>query len=116
MTLTFGQRMLRVEDGMRGVVGYNGPELRILYQDRGEERIALKKEIWVVDDLKPGPLVPSERLIIAAWADRALECIERNKPHPTWIAPTEVRVPYDPELVRVITEYLAERETRPAQS
>jgi hypothetical protein len=109
-----GQRMVRLEDGQQGVVAQNGPELRIIYIDRGEERIALKSEKWAPDELTPGPLLHAERYIIAAYADRALRAYERNEPHRTWETVRESYEPYDRGLMRVIMDYLSARETRPA--
>ena len=51
--LTVGARMVRQDDGMRGVVelvtiSVDGKyaEPRVVYVDRGEKRIAPKKERW----------------------------------------------------------------------
>ncbi len=112
--LTFGQRMVRVSDGMKGHVMQDGPELRIVYLDRGEERLASKAENWVEDELEPGPLRPSERFLIAATCDRALRAYEKNEPHKYWeTIPLTYRA-YDEGLMEVIDEYLSQRETRAA--
>ena len=109
-----GQRMVRVNDGQRGVVAQNGPELRILYLDRGNERLALKSEKWVPDELKPGPLRAEEIYLIALHADRALQAHELNQPHKWWEKPALTDVPYDPGLIAVIRDYLQSRETKTA--
>ena len=109
-----GQRMVRLDDGQRGVVAQNGPELRIMYLDRGEERLALKSEKWLPDELKPGPLRAEERYLIALYADRALRAYELNEPHRYWEKPALTDVPYDPGLVEAITGYLTRRPTRAA--
>jgi len=114
MTLIFGQRMVRLDDGMQGTVAQDGPELRIVYLDRGEERMAAKSERWRVDELVPGPLRPSERFLIAATCDRALRAYECNEPHKYWeTIPLTYRA-YDEGLMDVIDEYLIRRETLPA--
>lgn len=111
--MILGQRMVRVADGQRGVVAQNGPELRIVYLDRGSERVALKSEKWVPDDFKPGPLLRDEAFIIAQYADRALKAYERHEPHKVW-EPIVLGQFYDEGLVNVIVEYLSARETRAA--
>lgn len=115
--MKLGQRMVRLDDGMKGVVAQNGPELRIIYQDRGEERMALRSERWVPDELHPGPLRAEEKATIAWYADRALEAYEQNKPLKFWEKPDvhndEV---YDEGLVEVIMGYLTSRETLPADT
>lgn len=113
MTLTLGQRMVRLSDGMKGVVQQNGPELRIAYLDRGEELMAAKSEKWAVDELKPGPMLYTERLLIALHADRALRCLERHEPMKWWDSLDSGDV-YDPALVSLIIVYLERRETRTA--
>ncbi len=112
--MKLGDRMVRTDDGMRGVVAQNGPELRVVYIDRGEERIALKSEKWTLDAIQPGPLLHSERFIIAIHADRTLRAYERHEPLKFWEPLKETYVPYDQGLVDVILDYLGERTTRPA--
>ena len=112
--MKLGQRMVRVDDGMKGTVSQNGPELRIVYNDRGEERIALRSERWVPDELKPGPLRSEEMATIAWYADRALRAFERNEPLRYWEPADIDETPYDEGLTRVIIDYLAARETLPA--
>lgn len=112
--LVFGQRMVRLDDGQKGAVAQHGPELRIVYTDRGEERLALKSEKWAPDELVPGPLLMVERYIIAAHADRALRAIERHEPLKSWEKLSETHEPYDRELVSVIVDYLGRRATRAA--
>lgn len=115
--MKLGQRMVRLDDGMKGVVAQNGPELRIMYVDRGEERMALRSERWVPDEIHPGPLREEEKATVAWYADRALEAYEKNQPLKFWEKPDlENNVPYDIGLVEVIRDYLASRETLPADS
>lgn len=112
--MKLGQRMRRLEDGQRGVVAQNGPELRIVYVDRGEERMALKSEKWVPDEIRPGPLRDEEKLAVAIVADRALRAYEKNEPHKFWETLDQNAPAYDPGLVRLIVDYLTSRETLPA--
>jgi hypothetical protein len=112
--MKLGQRMVRLDDGMRGVVALNGPDLRVVYVDRGEERVAPKTEKWAPDEIKPGPLLQAEIHVIALYADRALRAYERNEPHRFWETPKMSDEPYDSGLVRVIADYLGSRETRTA--
>lgn len=109
-----GERMLRVADGQKGVVVQNGPELRIMYLDRGSERLALKSEKWVPDELKPGPLRPEEVYLVALHADRVLQALETNSPFKWWEKPALTDAPYDKGLIEAIQAYLMSRETRPA--
>lgn len=108
--MKLGERMLRLDDGQRGVVAMNGPELRIVYTDRGEERLAAKSEKWAPDELRPGPLRAEERVLVALYADRALRAIERHEPHKTWEPPSLDAEAYDRGLVHAIVAYLSDRE------
>ena len=114
MSLVLGARMIRVADGQRGVVAQNGPELRILYLDRGEERLALRSEQWVLDELKPGPIRAEEAHLVALYADRALRAYECNEPLKWWEKPALTDVPYDTGLIEVVAAYLVSRQTRTA--
>lgn len=114
MSLVLGQRMVRLDDGQKGVVAQNGPELRIVYNDRGEERIALKSEKWRPDVIEPGPLRDVEKMLIALHADRALRAYERHEPLKFWDTPTGDSEVYDIGLIAHILAYLTERQTRPA--
>jgi hypothetical protein len=112
--MTPGKRMVRLNDGQRGVVCQNGPELRIVYLDRGSERIAAKSEKWEPDELKPGPLRDEEMYLVALYADRALRAYECNEPLRYWEKPALTDVPYDAGLLRVVREYISSRVTRAA--
>ena len=112
--MKFGQRMVRLEDGMRGTVGRNGPELRIMYLDRGEERMAAKSERWSPDELVPGPLREEEQVLIALHADRALRAYERHEPLKSWEEVHASTAPYDEGLFEVIVSYLMARTSRAA--
>lgn len=112
--LVFGQRMIRLDDGTRGTVGRNGPELRIMYLDRGEERLASKSELWKRDVIEPGPLREEEQVLVALHADRALRAYERNEPLKSWEQVQASTKPYDEGLFDVIIGYLMNRKTRPA--
>lgn len=117
MSLVVGQRMVRTDDGMRGVVelvtvpGYDLEEKRIVYFDRGESRLAGKREVWEVEKTPPRKLRTEERLKVAVAADRMLLALERNEPHKwwDWNSLTSIRDLHDPELVRLIDDYLAKR-------
>lgn len=113
--MRLGDRMVRIEDGQKGIVAQNGPELRIVYQQFGEERIASKRERWVPDEIEPGPLRHEEKATIAWHADHALMAIERHEPFGWWRVPNLDAVPYDAGLVRVIIDYLSARATRSAE-
>jgi hypothetical protein len=112
--MKLGQRMVRLEDGMRGVVAQNGPELRIVYVDRGEERMANKSERWSLDELRPGPLREEEQVLIALHADRALRAYERHEPLKSWEEVHAATAPYDEGLFNVIVQYLMARTSRAA--
>jgi hypothetical protein len=112
--LVFGQRMIRLEDGKKGLVIQSGPELRVMYFDRGEERIAMKSERWVPDELNPGPLREEEQVLIALHADRALRAYERNEPLKSWEQVSVASDPYDQGLFDIILAYLTNRKTRAA--
>lgn len=113
--MKLGQRMIRLDDGMKGVVAQDGAELRIVYVDRGEERMARRSEKWVPDELHPGPLRAEEKMTIAWWADRALQAYETNTVLKHWERPDlDAFEVYDEGLLRVILDYLESRETLPA--
>ena len=112
--MKLGQRMIRLDDGMKGVVALNGPDLRVVYVDRGEERIASKGERWKPDELVMGPLRSEEIAMIALHADRALRAFERHEPLKSWEHLDTQAIPYDAGLVLAITDYLSQRTTRSA--
>lgn len=108
--------MVRLDDGMRGTVeivtipGVDLPDKRIVFEDRGEKRIASKTEKWVSAEPPPMPLRAEEKFLVAMWADGALRAIEKNEPHKTWEKPRLSDEPYDSELVLAILSYLSQRE------
>lgn len=115
MTLVVGTRMVRVEDGMRGVVevqqDWDGKaSAAIFYYDRGELMRAKKNEIWEPEMTPPKKLTDEEIERVARMADAQLRSLERHEPfswwkaNPCWLEPT-----HDPGLVEVITEYLKRR-------
>ncbi len=114
MSLVFGQRMVRLDDGMKGVVIQDGPDLRVAYLLHGEQLIAPKSEKWVADELKPGPMQPVERFMVAACADRALRAYECNEPHKYWETIPLTYKPYDAAFMEAVENYLEQRETRAA--
>ena len=112
--MILGQRMVRLSDGVKGVVQQNGPELRIVYLDRGEELMAPKSEKWEPDELPPMPLRDEEIARITWFADRALRAYERHEPLKWWSEPEIPFQPYDEGLIGVMVSYLLERRARPA--
>ena len=113
-----GEQMVRVDDGMRGVVervempqapGYT--ELRIVYTDRGERRLAGKREKWEPVTSPPKKLRPDEILAVASIADRLLRAIEKNEPSKwwEWSADAKNSPTHDPVLVDLIIDYLEKR-------
>lgn len=117
MSLVAGQRMIRTDDGMRGVVelvtipGYELQELRITYTDRGEKRIAGKRETWSVDHGLPRKLDPSEQVRVALCADNLLRAFDKNEPAKWWLGFDSPHPggPHDPELVSLIVRHLQKR-------
>lgn len=112
-----GKQMVRVDDGMRGVVELvempNAPgyvESRIVYTDRGERRIAGKREKWEPVVAPPRKLRAEEIALVAATADERLRALDTHQVYRWWDAVhAGPREAYDPELVRVITEHLSKR-------
>lgn len=112
-----GQRMVRADDGMRGWVelvtipGFERQELRIAYVDRGEKRIADKREKWDDEVAPPRKLSPEEILAIAGVADRMLRAIEKHEPSKWWEWSHDARAlpAHDPVLVDLLIGYLEKR-------
>lgn len=99
--------MVRVDDGMRGVVELVEGENRIVYVDRGERLVAPKREKWVAEETRRPPLRHEEILEVAMQADRALRAIDKHEPL-RWWEPARGQI-YDQGLVQVITDYLENR-------
>ncbi len=114
MSLVAGARMVRTDDGMKGVVelitlpGYELQELRITYVDRGEKRIAGKRESWSVEQAPPRKLRDEEMMLVAISADRMLEALDKNLPTKWWETPSGGRY-HDTKLCDVIIRYLEQR-------
>lgn len=115
MSLVVGQRMVRQDDGMRGVVELvdvtasgNYQEPRVVYMDRGEKRIAPKKEKWEVEAPPPRKLRTEEIHYIAHHADRVLAAIDDNAPIKWWedVRPQHA---HDKVLFNLICDYLSKR-------
>ncbi len=116
MSLVAGARMVRTDDGMRGVVelvtipGYELKELRITYIDRGEKRIAGKRETWTVETDPPRKLRDEEIMRVAVAADRVLRSLDKNEPILWWRTDGLVTDDqHDPELVSLIVGHLVKR-------
>lgn len=107
--ISYGARMVRVEDGQMGVMQEHQGELRIFYEDRGEQLIAPKREKWEVFDPAPGRMREEEKLRVALVADRYLRSLVRHEPHRYWEPIDEGAEPFDAGLVKVIVEYLSTR-------
>lgn len=116
MSLVVGQRMVRTDDGMRGTVqlvsmpGFEQyEELRIVYFDRGEKRIAGKREVWEPEKTPPRKLRDEEIAAVAGAADMALRAFDQNELMPWWKLGMAPRAFHDPKLVALITDYLSKR-------
>lgn len=115
--LTVGQRLVRADDGMKGQVelvampGFEQyEELRIVYMDRGEKRIAGKREVWQPEQLPPRKLRSEEILTIASFTDQLLRSIDRNEPTKWWEWGFKYEGPYhDLALATLIIDYLEKR-------
>ena len=109
--LRAGRQMVRVDDGQRGVVELDEHgSARIAYVDRGEKRVAGRREVWVDADPPPAPLRAEEKLEIALHADRALRAVEKHEPLKFWEKVRMSDEPYDSGLVMAILAYLSERD------
>lgn len=115
MSLVVGQRMVRTDDGMRGTVELTAmpgfeqyEELRIVYFDRGEKRIAGKREVWEPEKTPSRKLRTEELLRVAHAADRALEAIDKNAPEKWWDTAPRPQL-HDVELFNLILAHLAKR-------
>ncbi len=115
--LTVGQKMVRTEDGMKGqveIVAMPGfeqyEELRIVYTDRGERRLAGKREVWEPEQEPPRKLRAEEILTIASFTDQLLRSIDRNEPTKWWEWGYKREEPYhDLALATLIIGYLEKR-------
>jgi hypothetical protein len=113
-----GQRMIRTDDGMRGTVelvqvpGFVSEfERRVVYLDRGEKRVAGKREVWEAEKDPPRRLRDEEIQRVASAADRALRALDKNEPVRWW--QSDIRrgsdEQHDHALVTLITDYLRKR-------
>lgn len=115
--LTVGQQMVRVDDGMRGTVELvpvpgleQHTEKRIVYLDRGEPRVAPKREAWEPVTPPPKKLRPEEILTIASFTDQLLRSIDKNEPTKWWEWGYKREEPYhDIGLATLIIDYLEKR-------
>lgn len=116
MIFPVGTRVVRLDDGMKGTVEMTTLpglekyyEARIVYNDRGERRVASKNERWEAETQPRGNLRQEEAMLVAMAADRQLEAIERHMPDRHW-EPLGARYSvYDPKLVEIIVGYCLER-------
>ena len=107
--ISYGARMVRVEDGQMGVMQEHQGELRIFYEDRGERLVASKAEKWDVFEPGGGPLRDEEKRLVALTADKVLRAIVRNEPSKLWEPVDPDAAAFDEGLVRVVVEYLGTR-------
>jgi len=115
VSLVAGARMVRADDGMRGVVelvampGFEQyEELRIVYTDRGERRLAGKREVWEPEQAPPRKLREEEIALVALAADQQLRALDSHSAFRWWEMSASL-VPHDPSLIRAVTEYLQKR-------
>lgn len=112
MSLPVGQRMVRADDGMKGTVelvtipGFEHQEPRITYVDRGEKRIAGKREVWEPVKDPPRQLLPEEIERVAAAADTMLRNIDHNELFQWWKFGGIPGKWHDDGLRRIICDYL----------
>ncbi len=104
--MILGQQMLRVDDGMKGLVVQHETGLRIAYVEMGEQRFAGKGEKWEPVTKPPRKLRLEEMYSIARRSDIALQAVERNEPERWWVVESK---PYDQGLINVIVSYLKGR-------
>lgn len=110
--MNVGDKMVRVDDGMKGVVTLTEGDIqRIAYMDHGEVRIAGKGEKWEPSQTVPRKLRREEMLLVGRYADAALRSLDRHEPMRLWEVGLEFtpRPTYDPDLVDLIVDYLAGR-------
>jgi hypothetical protein len=112
--------MIRTDDGMRGTVelvqvpGFVSEfERRVVYLDRGEKRVAGKREVWEAEKDPPRRLRDEEIQRVAVAADRALRALDKNEPARWWQIDARLGVgadeQHDHELVTLITDHLRKR-------
>lgn len=107
--LVVDTRMIRVDDGKKGLVVEDNGEKVIVYLEHGEPLVAGKREKWIPDEPPRLRLRVEEKLEVALWADRALEAIEKHEPFKTWEKTELSREPYCPELVLSILNFFTLR-------
>jgi len=101
-----GAKMIRDDDGKIGEVRQDGEFLRVFYLDRGEVRVADRKEKWSELEGPPNKLRPEEIAEVAATADRCLRAMEEHRPFLAW---EKTALMHDAGLVEVVTRYLSNR-------
>lgn len=107
--LVLGSKMIREDDGQRGEVALIEGERRIVYEDRGEQRVAPKKERWFASQDPTQKLRATEIIEVALFADRALRSIDNHVPHRYWEKPALADGIHDQGLFDLITGYLQKR-------
>ena len=108
-----GQSMIRVLDGMKGVVTMTEGDIpRIAYMEHGELRHAAKGEKWEPVQFPPRKLRIEEMKLVARYADSALRSLVNNEPMRLWEVGHSFhgqRPTFDPDLYDLIVEYLEAR-------
>src|SRR5690606_40142452 len=99
----------RIDDGMMGEVRLQNGEPRIVYLDRGQLRVAERKEQWEPVKQAPNRLRPEEIAEVARAADRTLRALDQHQPIPFWFPVRPDEPVYDEGLVSIISRYLPER-------
>lgn len=106
-----GTRVIRIADGMRGVVEWvheglvGSGALRVVFVDRGERMTSPRTQgVWVAEPLPDGRLRQAEMIQVAIAADRELKAIMLHEPLKPW----EPHGPeyFDSGLAGVILNYL----------
>lgn len=110
-----GEPMLRLGDGMQGIVEeveeYGQRRLAIVYLDRGERVIAGKQEQWTLSGPPLPPLREEEKRAVGLIADEMLRSLVKHKPMQWWnLKRLEKGVPFDPRLVQLIVDYLGKKQ------
>lgn len=102
--------MLRLSDGQRGTVALIDGERRVVYDDRGSQVVAPKREQWQVETEPTQKMRAAEIIEVALYADRALRAIDTHTTHRYWEKPSlAADGVHDQGLFDLITAYLQQR-------
>ena len=109
MTLVLGAKMYRLDDGKRGTVAMIEGERRVVYDDRGDQVVAPKKETWAAETEPSQQLRATEIIEVALYADRALKAIDLHTPLKFWEKPMLSDGVHDQGLFDLIVAHLQKR-------